>query len=69
MRALIIGLRNLSKKKHPRIYNYFGIISGAIIVIWVLFIYLVIGYLWLKYKKILSRFPFENCLWEWVIVI
>jgi hypothetical protein len=37
IRSLISGLRNLSMKKHPRIYNYFGIITGAIIVAWVLF--------------------------------
>jgi amino acid permease len=50
IRSLISGLRNLSKKKYPRLYNYFGIIAGAIIVAWVLFLFLVIGYFWLMYK-------------------
>lgn len=50
LRSLISGLRNLSKEKYPRLYNYLGIIAGAIIVVWVLSLFLVIGYFLYKYK-------------------
>jgi hypothetical protein len=47
IRSIISGSRGKAKK-NSRFYNTFGIITGAIIVIWVLFMFGVIGYLWLK---------------------
>jgi amino acid permease len=48
IRSLISGLRNSAKKKYPRLYNYFGILTGIILIAWVLFLFFVLGYFWFK---------------------
>ena len=50
LRSLLEGLRNNSKHKYPPIYNNFGIITGGLIILWVILMFFVMGYLWTQWK-------------------
>lgn len=50
IRSLVAGLRSSSMNKRPPIFNHFGVVTGGVIILWVIVMFFVLGYLWFTYQ-------------------